>query len=222
VKIILHACCGPCSTVPIRDLGEQGHQIIVFYSNSNIHPEAEYIRRRDTCAKYAREMGLEFVEGTYNPNDWVNAIGDCRKYGVERCRRCYRMRFQEPAEYAAEVGADAIASSLTISPYQFTSAINEELSSAAKAHGVLAIESDYRSEYRDSVVLSREAGMYRQNFCGCMYSQVEAQEMRDAARAERRARREVRRLARSEGITMASMKPKRIEVSLRSGEFGGI
>ena len=204
MKIVLHACCGPCSTVPLKLMAEQGHEVCIFYSNSNIHPEAEYLRRRDTIAAYAAELGIELVEGSYDPNAWIEAIGRHREYGVERCRRCYRQRFAEPAAYAAEIGADAIASSLTISPYQFTAAINEELAAAAEAHGIAAIESDYRGQYHDSVVLSRAAGMYRQNFCGCMFSQVEAQEQRDSARERRRQAKATRRLARMAKIARES------------------
>ncbi len=205
MKIVLHACCGPCSTVPLKLLREQGHELCVFFSNSNIQPEAEYIRRRDVAAKYASELGVEFIEGTYDPNDWIRAVGDHRAYGVERCSHCYRMRFAEPAAYAREIGADALATSLTISPYQFTNAINAELKKAADLNGVAALESDYRSQYRLSVELSRAAGMYRQNFCGCMYSQVEAQEQRDAAKLKRERAKAKRRLARSEQITAQTL-----------------
>lgn len=205
LKILLHVCCGPCSTVPIEEFTSEGHELAIFYSNSNIHPKAEYVLRRDTAAKYAGEKGIPFYEGDYDPNNWIEAVGDCRKYGVERCSRCYRMRFAETADFAVEWGADAIASSLTISPYQFTNAINRELKEAAQKVGIEAIESDYRPRYHDSVVLSRAAGMYRQNFCGCMYSQVEAQEQRDAAKAKRLVERARRRVARGEKAAREAM-----------------
>ncbi len=185
MKIVLHACCGPCSTVPIKEFLEQGHQLEIFFSNSNIHPWAEYVLRRDTAAQYAKSLNIPFIEGTYNPKDWFLAVGDCRTYGKKRCSQCYKMRFLEPAQYAKETGADAIASSLTISPYQFTDEINFRLKEAASEHGVAAIESDFREQYKDSVEMSRNANMYRQNFCGCMYSQIEAQEQREAAAARR-------------------------------------
>ncbi len=204
MKIVLHVCCGPCSTVPIEEFREQGHELGIFFSNSNIHPWAEYVLRRDTAAEYARELGIPFIEGTYEPKDWFAAVGDCRKFGVERCSRCYKMRFAEPAQYAAETGADAIASSLTISPYQFTNAINRELRLAADEHGVQAVESDFKSRYHDSVKMSRDAGMYRQNFCGCMYSQVEAQEQREAAKAARKAERERRRREKADAEAAAA------------------
>ena len=200
MKIVLHACCGPCSTVPLRDLAEQGHELTIFYANSNIHPEAEYLRRLETIKAYAADLGVELAEGVYDPAAWEAAIGEHRAYGVERCRRCYRMRFEETARYAAESGADAIASSLTISPYQFTAAINEELARAAEGCGIKALQADYRPRYHDSVVYSRAAGMYRQNFCGCMYSQVEAAEQRERIRAERRRAKAKRRVARMDKL----------------------
>ncbi len=185
MKIVLHACCGPCSTVPIKEFLEQGHQLEIFFSNSNIHPWAEYVLRRDTAAQYAKSLNIPFIEGTYNPKNWFLAVGDCRTYSKKRCSQCYKMRFLEPAQYAKETGADAIASSLTISPYQFTDEINFRLKEAASEYGVAAIESDFREQYKDSVEMSRNANMYRQNFCGCMYSQIEAQEQREAAAARR-------------------------------------
>lgn len=198
LKIVLHACCGPCSTVPINEFLEQGHEIEIFFSNSNIHPWAEYVLRRDTASQYAKTLGIPFIEGTYNPKDWFLAVGDCRTYGKKRCSQCYKMRFVEPAQYAKEIGADAIASSLTISPYQFCDEINFRLKEAAQTHGVQAIESDFREQYKNSVEMSRKANMYRQNYCGCMYSQVEAQEQREAAAAARaeakRAKKEQKRL----------------------------
>ncbi len=195
MKIVLHACCGPCSTIPIDDFLKEGHEIVVYYANSNIQPESEYIRRRDTIAAYAREKNIEFVEGIYNPNLWFDAIGQNTKYSVDRCRACYALRFKECAEYAAKNDACAIASSLTISPYQFTDVINEELKRACEIYGIKAIESDYRSRYEDSVKMSREAGMYRQNYCGCIYSLVEATEQRIQRRRERKLAKERTKLA---------------------------
>ncbi len=195
MKIVLHACCGPCSTVPLSDYRARNDEVEIFFSNSNIHPESEYVRRRDTIAKYASELGVGFAEGTYSVNAWMDAIGDCRVHGPERCRRCYRLRFAETAEHAVSIGADAIATSLTISPYQYIDIINSALRQAAESAGLEALTADYRNRYRESVQMAREAGMYRQNYCGCMYSLVEAQEQRTAARAARRAAKGAKRLA---------------------------
>ncbi len=196
MKIVLHACCGPCSTVPLSDYLEEGHEVCIYFANSNIHPESEYLRRRDTIARFAEEIGVEFVEGPYSINRWMDAIGECRGYGVERCSRCYRLRFEETAEFAEGRGADAMATSLTISPYQFADAINVELIKAAEGHGLAALTADYRQRYSESVQRSRDAGMYRQNYCGCMYSLVEAQEQRNEARAARKAAKVAKRAAR--------------------------
>ncbi len=187
MKIVLHACCGPCSTVPLRDYLSQNKQICIFFANSNIHPQSEYLRRRDTIAAYAKTLGVDFVEGAYSVNRWMDTIGDCKEFGPSRCTLCYRMRFTETAEFAKSYGADAIATSLTISPYQYTDLINSELARAADNHGLTALKADYREQYKQSVEMSREAGMYRQNYCGCIYSLVEAQEQRAAARKARKA-----------------------------------
>ncbi len=204
MKIVLHACCGPCSTVPIKEFLEQGHQLEIFFSNSNIHPWAEYVLRRDTAAQYAKSLNIPFIEGTYNPKNWFLAVGDCRTYSKKRCSQCYKMRFLEPAQYAKETGADAIASSLTISPYQFTDEINFRLKEAASKYGVAAIESDFREQYKDSVEMSRNANMYRQNFCGCMYSQIEAQEQREAAAARRAEAKRLKKERRAQAAAEAA------------------
>ena len=191
MKVALHACCGPCSTVALRELSQQGHETAIFFSNSNIHPESEYLRRLETIEAYADALGISLTADEYAPNRWIDAIGECKEHTPERCRRCYRLRFERTASFAAENGFEAIATSLSVSPYQFTDVINEELEAAAQRHGLVALPADYREMYQDSVDMSREANMYRQNYCGCMYSMVEAAE----ERAERRRARKAAKLA---------------------------
>jgi predicted adenine nucleotide alpha hydrolase (AANH) superfamily ATPase len=199
MNILIHTCCGPCSIMPLELLGLQGHQLTAAWYNPNIQPKEEHDRRLATFLDYAAEIDVRVLfprRGDFNrpdktegrshpliPNDPAYAEHLAARH--TRCRHCYRTRFTEVARMAAQGGFDAIASTLTISPYQFTGIINEELNRAAAAAGIQAIESDWREHYQDATRRSRDAGMYRQNYCGCRYSQEEAA-LERAARKEQR------------------------------------
>ncbi len=231
-RILLHACCGPCSLEPVRVLREGGTEPTVFFANSNIHPAEEYDRRLETLREWAAGEGLEMAEGAYDPAAWeatAGRVGDAAaaKFGVitgeegdaatepaasagaataddaaaekapsearaareARCRACYRMRFEEAARYAAEHGFDALGTTLSVSPYQYTAIIREELERAAAQVGIRARFQDYRPYYDEATRRSREGGMYRQNYCGCRFSDAEAAAEREERRAARRAAR---------------------------------
>lgn len=194
MKILLHACCGPCSLEPVRLLREAGHELAVYYANANIHPEAEYARRLDTLRAWARDEGIPVIEGTYDVAAWEAAAG---RFGAsmdtreERCRACYRLRLEETALYAAAHGYDAVSTTLTVSPYQYTLVIEEEVCRAAEAAGIAAVFEDFRPQYDEATRRSRALGMYRQNYCGCRYSAAEAAR----ERAERKAARAARKAA---------------------------
>lgn len=190
---------------PVRLLRERGVKPVVFYANSNIHPEEEYAHRLETLCAWAISEDLEVVEGPYDADAWektVGRIGDAAhgRFGVitddakdeqaqrariARCRACYRMRFEEAARYAAENGFDALGTTLSVSPYQYTEVIREELERAAEREGLRALFEDYRPYYDEATRRSREAGLYRQNYCGCRFSDEEAA----AERAERKRQR---------------------------------
>nr|WP_302403942.1 epoxyqueuosine reductase QueH [Adlercreutzia equolifaciens] len=214
-RILLHACCGPCSLEPVRILRSEGVEPVVFYANSNIHPAEEYARRLATLREWAAGADLEVVEGAYDPREWeatVGHIGDAAeaKYGVitdeegdfegevsptraareARCRACYRLRFEEAARYAREHDFAALGTTLSVSPYQYTRIIREELQRACAREGIEARFADYRPFYDEATRRSREGGMYRQNYCGCRFSDAEAAAEREERRAARRAARE--------------------------------
>lgn len=112
-----------------------------------------------------------------------------------RCRACYRLRFEETAREAAARGFDTISTTLTISPYQLTDAILEELEAAAERHGLKVDARDFRDRYREATRRSREKGMYRQNYCGCRFSIAEAEEQRKAAKRKRDEEKRLRHVA---------------------------
>lgn len=199
---------------PVRILRSEGIEPVVFYANSNIHPAEEYAHRLATLHEWAATVGLEVVEGAYDPEAWeatVGRIGEAAeaKHGVianeegdaegaspartvreARCRACYRLRFEEAARYAREHGYSALGTTLSVSPYQYTRIIREELQRACAREGIEAHFADYRPFYDEATRRSREGGMYRQNYCGCRFSDAEAAAEREERRAARRAARE--------------------------------
>lgn len=204
--------------MPTRLLLEEGHDIDVFYANSNIAPRAEYDKRLAELRRYARTQGFDVIEGTYDPGAWEDAvatIGEAiRDYSPalgskhagpdgpapqsvaelldderrrERCRACYRLRLEETATHAARNGYDGLATTLAVSPYQFTDVIREETERAAAGAGIAAHFRDYRPYYDEATRISRELGMYRQNYCGCRFSAKEGEATRAFIKQQRKA-----------------------------------
>jgi predicted adenine nucleotide alpha hydrolase (AANH) superfamily ATPase len=184
MRIMLHACCGPCLLEPLDALSA-ANEVRVVYANSNIHPREEYELRRDTLLGYAHEHGIQVDEAPYEPEAWAAAVRGLETRPHERCRACFRVRLGDVAARAAELGYDAVATTLTVSPYQDPDAIREVGESVCAGHGVGFLVTDFRDRYTEASRRARALGMYRQGYCGCPYSKDEA----DAARAARRARR---------------------------------
>ena len=188
MRLLLHACCGPCLIEPLDALKAEAESITVVFGNPNIHPFEEYARRRDVLVEHAAHEGVDVVELDYDLAGWLEAVGPLAQAGEERCRACFRLRFEAAAHYAAENGFDAIATTLTVSPYQNAGTIAEEGNRAAHAAGVAYVDRDFRDRYPDATRRSRELGMYRQNYCGCVLSDVEARHAREERRALKRSR----------------------------------
>ena len=186
-RLLLHACCGPCLLEPLDALSAEADHVAIIFANPNIHPAEEYERRRDTLRAYAETLGIEVVELDYDPAAWTATVGRLANAGAARCRACYALRLGQAAAYASEHGFNALATTLTVSPYQDAEAIRQEGERAAVAAGVRYVDRDFRDRYSDATRRSRALGMYRQNYCGCMLSEVEAQEERAARKAARAA-----------------------------------
>lgn len=185
MRVLLHACCGPCLLEPFDALSAR-HEVTVCYANPNIAPAGEYARRRDTLGDYADRAGIEWFELPYEPGRWVEAVAGLDR--PERCRACYRLRLGLVAEEAARRGFDAIATTLTVSPYQDIEGINAAGAQVCADAGIGYLPADFRERYPDATRRSRELGMYRQNYCGCAPSMAEAEAERAARKAARRSR----------------------------------
>lgn len=187
MRVMLHACCGPCLIEPLDALSAD-HEVRVAYANPNIHPREEYVLRRDTLLAYAATQGIEVDELEYDTGEWDRAVAGLEHSPGERCRACFRLRLGMAARRAAELGCDAVATTLTVSPYQDPETIRLAGEEACAEQGVAFMVTDFRDRYPQATRRSRDLGMYRQNYCGCRYSEDEAAQGRERRRAERAAR----------------------------------
>lgn len=175
--LLLHSCCAPCSSYVLEYLAPY-FTICDFYYNPNISPRGEYEERKEELVRLLREMGLStevtFLEGAYQPEDFfamAKGLEDLPE-GGERCFKCYEMRLREAAKTAKEQGADYFATTLTISPLKNAQKLNEIGEHLAKEYGVAYLPSDFKKKngYKRSVELSAQYELYRQNYCGCIFS----------------------------------------------------
>lgn len=184
-RLLLHSCCAPCSSYVLEYLS-QYFEITVFYYNPNISPAEEYEKRAEEQRRLIGEMDTRFpirlVVGTYEPERFYEQSRGLEREpeGGERCFRCYRLRLEEAARLAAEGGCDYFATTLTISPLKNAEKLNEIGQELSQIYKVEHLPSDFKKKngYRRSVELSREHGLYRQNYCGCVFSRRE-QEARE-------------------------------------------
>ncbi len=188
MSIALHACCGPCLIEPLEAFAAC-EDVVVVFANPNIAPAEEYERRRDTLLSYARQVGARVVELPYAPDLWRASVAGLEPDRQARCRECYRLRLRLTAGWAVANGIDKLATTLTVSPYQDPLSISSVGRTVAEESGLVYLDRDFRDRYPAASVRARELGLYRQNYCGCLYSQEEA----DADRARRRADREAAR-----------------------------
>ena len=181
-KLLLHVCCAPCSSYVLEYLSEY-YEITVFYYNPNISPESEYKKRVAEEQRFISEISpkhpVHFLEGRYEPERYFEAVRglEGEKEGGARCTVCFRLRLEETARICREGGYDCMTTTLTISPLKDAGRLNTVGEEAAEKFGVRWLPSDFkkRGGYLRSIELSREHGLYRQNFCGCVWSKNQSQ-----------------------------------------------
>jgi len=172
----LHVCCAPCSTYPITTL--QGEfDLELFFYNPNIHPEEEYKARLDEARRYAEKVGIIFHEAAYDSNAWFRSTSALKDEpeGGDRCEICYRIRFGKTAQFAATNGFDYFATTLSISPHKDAGMINRLGEIIADMYMLKFYSADFKKNdgFKKSIQMSKEAGLYRQDYCGCEYSRKE-------------------------------------------------
>lgn len=169
----MHTCCGPCSTWSIELLRKE-YDLTCYFFNPNIHPKEEYEKRLAETKRYCSAVCVDLVEGKYDVDIWeLKTLGhENDPEGGERCRICYRLRLEETAKRAAEMGFDIFSTTLTISPHKDAAVINSIGENVARAVGVPFLSADLKKQngFKKSVELSQQYGLYRQDFCGCRFS----------------------------------------------------
>lgn len=173
-RILLHSCCGPCSSYVIEYLSNW-FDITVLYYNPNISPTEEYLKRKEEQIKLINDMGkANFLDCDYDNElfEKVTAGVENEPEGGKRCSRCFRIRLEKCAQVAKEMGFDFFCSTLTVSPYKNADIINKIGSSMGEMVGVEWLYSDFKKDngYKKSIELSKRYNLYRQNYCGCKYS----------------------------------------------------
>ena len=175
-RLLLHICCGPCGTYSIKRLQEQGFAATGFWYNSNVHPFAEHERRRECVSAYAEEIGLPLIQWEdYEMPVYFRAVVGHEAAG-ERCVICYRLRLERTAQVARQQGFDAISTTLLISPYQQQALLREIGEALGSEYGVEFYFENLRKGWAERGHLAREHDMYQQRYCGCVYSEWEAQD----------------------------------------------
>ncbi len=182
-KLLLHSCCAPCSSYVLEYLTEY-FSVTVFYFNPNIYPKEELFKRIEEQKRLIGLLPVKnpvgFTEEGYQSERFYEAVRGLEhiKEGGERCFACYRLRLEETARLAAERGFDFFTTTLSVSPHKNAVKLNEIGEELEKIYGVRHLTSDFkkRNGYKRSSELSASYGMYRQNYCGCVFSMNEREE----------------------------------------------
>ena len=178
-KILLHACCGICSGYPISLLKDMGCSVTVYFYNPNIYPIEEYQRRLEAEKTLCKYYGCELIEGEYEPEiyyQYVKGLENEPEKGA-RCDKCFELRFKNSAKKALELGIDEFTTSMVISPhkdYEKLTYIGEKI---ANEYGLKYLSLNFRKNdgFLKTNQISKLLGLYRQNYCGCIFAQDKKQ-----------------------------------------------
>lgn len=171
MKLLLHICCAPCSIAPVERLRAAGHEIEGYFFNPNIHPFKEFERRLDTLKEYSASISLSLtVDARYLLEEFLAEVARNDRI---RCEGCYEMRFRMAARQAKLLDCDGFTTTLLVSPYQKHELIQQVAQRIAAEEGVAFYYEDFRPGWHGAVAVSRERSMYRQPYCGCIYSEKE-------------------------------------------------
>ncbi|MBT1071787.1 epoxyqueuosine reductase QueH [Pelotalea chapellei] len=171
MKILMHTCCGPCSIYPLHVLRTSGHDVTGFFYNHNIHPAQEYLRRLEAVKQMAEHEKLHMIiKDDYDLEAFLTSVA---AKPSERCSYCYSSRLRMAAAAAVEHGFEAFTSSLLYSRYQRHDEIRRLGEQIAQEYGIVFFYQDFRPGWQEGIRLSKEIQLYRQQYCGCVYSEKE-------------------------------------------------
>ncbi|MCP3954656.1 MAG: epoxyqueuosine reductase QueH [Desulfobacterales bacterium] len=169
MKLLLHTCCGPCSIYPVQILREQGLDVMGYFYRHNIHPYTECLKRQETLQTHADRMEFKLI--VQEGYDVEGFLRDAVFRESERCRICYHRRLKATALVARKGKFDSFSTTLLYSKFQNHEAIREIGEAVAKTTGIAFHYHDFREGWQAGVAESKRLGMYRQQYCGCIYSE---------------------------------------------------
>ena len=202
MNLLLHMCCGPCSCYPVKVLRGQGIEPTGYFFNPNIHPYKEWDMRLKAAEEFAARSELKIItDKHYMLRDFLRRALAAEQVENGRCRMCYTWRLEETARYAAENGFDAFTSTLFYSIYQQHELMKETAEHFAKVYGVKFHYEDFRPGWQEGIDMSVEMGLYRQPYCGCIFSEEErySRELRKARKKANKAKKRARLEAEASG-----------------------
>jgi predicted adenine nucleotide alpha hydrolase (AANH) superfamily ATPase len=172
-SVLLHTCCGPCSSACIERLREYLDVTVYFY-NPNVEPMEEYLKRKETQIKLLEDLDIPYIDADYDNDYYRSSVKglESEKEGGARCPVCFKIRLKRTAEVANENNFDYFCTSLTVSPHKNSDIINKIGHAIGELVGIKFLYSDFkkRDGYKRSIELSHEYNLYRQDYCGCIYS----------------------------------------------------
>ena len=173
-KIMLHACCAPCASYPIKKLNEDGYEPVVFFYNPNIFPSKEYEIRRVELENYCKKNNIEYFEEKYDIKDFYNAIKGYEKEPEKgkRCSICFNLRLDKTAQVAKALNIQYFTTTLSVSPHKNSSQIFQEGQIVAEKYDIAFLEYNFKKQdgFKISRAIARENNMYAQSYCGCEFS----------------------------------------------------
>lgn len=176
--LLLHCCCGPCATAVYERLQEE-YEVTCYWFNPNIQPKAEFDRRLESMKTVAEEMGFELIIEQGGEQEWQKAIAglEDEPEGGRRCDVCFQVRLEYAAKKAEELGCDFFTTTLTVSPHKPAQHVNPYGEEAAQGRNTEFLAGDFKKKdgFKRSVELSKEMNLYRQTYCGCIYSKRDEQ-----------------------------------------------
>ncbi|MGO9570769.1 MAG: epoxyqueuosine reductase QueH [Desulfomonilaceae bacterium] len=172
MRILLHACCAPCLVHPLDDLRSEGHDITVVFFNPNIHPYTEYLRRLDAFNVYTRENSVRVLneDCPEGMEEWLREVAFRES---QRCRICFNFRMDKIARLAEAKGFDAFSTTLLYSRFQNHELLKSVCEAVSEKYGIPFVYRDWRTGWNEGVRRYRKLGLYRQKYCGCVYSEKE-------------------------------------------------
>ncbi|MDR1279035.1 MAG: epoxyqueuosine reductase QueH [Treponema sp.] len=175
MKLLLHCCCAPCTVACAESLVDEGLRPDLLWYNPNIHPYTEYMARRDTLIRFAADQELALTNiDEYGLRDFIRGVfPGTGAEGPARCDWCYRTRLEKTAALAAAGGCDGFSTTLLISPWQNHEGIRRAGEAAAEKYGTVFLYRDFRPLFRAGQEKARNLGLYRQKYCGCIFSEEE-------------------------------------------------